>query len=140
LPDDLPQFATEYNVTFDSTAAFENIVGALLDAGMVGSLLAAGLDGAYIYEYEPTELAQASGCNQWGAFGSMFKTDSNDQVRNRTAQFFSTQLMTREWAQPIDAPHILYPAKSDLRDASGNELVTAYALLRPDGQYSLMHP
>jgi hypothetical protein len=138
LPDDLPRFVTEYNVTFDSTSAFQSIGGALLHADMVGSLFAAGLSGAYFYEYEPTLLSKASGCNQWGAFGSMFQTDSHDQIQHRAAQFFSTQLMTQEWAQPVDAIHTVYPAKSDRTDAGGNVLVTSYALLRPDGQYSIM--
>jgi len=40
--------------------------------------------------------------------------------------------------QPVDSPHRLFRAASDVRDASGNVLVTAYAVERPDGQWSVM--
>jgi hypothetical protein len=46
--------------------------------------------------------------------------------------------MTQEWAQPTDAQHKLYVAASDVKDSEGHVLVTAYALHRPDGQWSLM--
>jgi len=38
----------------------------------------------------------------------------------------------------VDAPHKLYKATSDMLDDSGNVLVTAYAVERPDGQWSVM--
>ena len=64
--------------------------------------------------------------------------DKNYQIRQRTSQFFAAQLITQEWAQPQDAEHKLFEAASDIKDAEGHTLVTAYALLRPDGQWSLM--
>jgi hypothetical protein len=47
-------------------------------------------------------------------------------------------MITKEWVQPIDAPHKQFKAKSDVSDAAGNVLVTAYAVERPDGQWALM--
>jgi hypothetical protein len=46
--------------------------------------------------------------------------------------------MTQEWAQPKDAEHLLYKAAGDVRDSEGHILLTAYALHRPDGQWSLL--
>lgn len=46
--------------------------------------------------------------------------------------------MTQEWAEPKDAEHKLYAASSDVKDSAGHLLVTAYALQRPDGRWSLM--
>jgi hypothetical protein len=40
--------------------------------------------------------------------------------------------------QPIDAPHKQFKAASDVNDAAGHVLVTAYAVERPDGQWSVM--
>ena len=40
--------------------------------------------------------------------------------------------------QPIDAPHKQFKASSDVTDAAGNVLVTAYTVERPDGQWSVM--
>jgi hypothetical protein len=38
----------------------------------------------------------------------------------------------------VDEPHRLFRVASDVRDSFGNLLVTAYALERPDGQWSLL--
>jgi len=64
--------------------------------------------------------------------------DDQYQIVQPTSQFFAAQLLTQEWAQPKDAQHLLYRAQSDLKDSEGHVLVTAYALHRPDGQWSLM--
>jgi hypothetical protein len=50
----------------------------------------------------------------------------------------ASQVITKEWVQPVDAPHKLFRASSDVTDAAGNVLVTAYAVERPDGQWSVM--
>ncbi len=47
-------------------------------------------------------------------------------------------MITKEWVQPVDAPHKQFKAASDVTDAAGNVLVTAYAVERPDGQWSVM--
>jgi hypothetical protein len=60
----------------------------------------------------------------------MFMVDEHYQIKQPTAQFFAAQLMTQEWAQPIDAEHKLYAAASDVKDSEGHVLVTAYALQR----------
>src|SRR4029077_6180073 len=53
-------------------------------------------------------------------------------------QYLGAQVITKEWAQPVDAVHKLYKVASDVKDKDGNILVTAYALERPDGQWSVM--
>ncbi len=37
-----------------------------------------------------------------------------------------------------DADHLLFRAVSDVKDDKGHVLVTAYAVLRPDGQWALL--
>ena len=68
----------------------------------------------------------------------MFMVDDHYQIKQRTSQFFAAQMLTQEWAQPGDAEHRQFIATSDVKDSEGNVLVTAYALQRPDGQWSLM--
>jgi hypothetical protein len=68
----------------------------------------------------------------------MFMVDKDYQIRQRTSQFWSAQIITQEWAEPKDALHHQYLASSDVKDAAGHTLVTAYALERPDHQWSLM--
>ena len=47
-------------------------------------------------------------------------------------------MITKEWVQPIDAVHKLFAVASDVKDKDGNTLVTAYAVERPDGLWSVM--
>jgi hypothetical protein len=68
----------------------------------------------------------------------MFMVDDHYQIERRTSQFFAAQMLTQEWTQPGYAEHRQYLAISDVKDPQGNILVTAYALQRPDGQWSLM--
>ena len=64
--------------------------------------------------------------------------DHDYHVMTYPPQYIATQVVTKEWVQPIDAPHRLYRVSSDVKDASGNLLITAYAVERPDGQWSVM--
>jgi hypothetical protein len=73
-------------------------------------------------------------------YGNMmlFEADDTGMARWPMPIFFSAQLMTHEWAQPVNEPHRLYPATSDIRDDNASAVVTAYAVYRPDGKWSLM--
>ena len=68
----------------------------------------------------------------------MFTVDENYRIRQPTSQFFAAQMITQKWVEPKNAEHKLFAASADLRDKNGNVLVTAYPVLRPDGQWSLM--
>ncbi|HWZ83475.1 MAG TPA: discoidin domain-containing protein [Terriglobales bacterium] len=135
LPAGVPQEITEYNLAFDQSSRYMEIYAALWHADFVGSFLTAGGNAAYYYQYEPLPMYQ--GCGGWGTFG-MFNVDNSYSIKQNVAQFFSSQLLTQEWAEPVDAMHTVFPAASDIQDADGNVLVTAYALQRPDGQWSVL--
>src|SRR5258706_16104755 len=78
------------------------------------------------------------GCNRSpGTFG-MLTIDANYQIQQPLAQFFVAQLINLEWAQPDGGDHQVFAAKSDVRDGAGHDLVTAYAIKRPDGKWALM--
>jgi len=68
----------------------------------------------------------------------MFTVDANYQIQQPLAQFFVAQLINREWVQPDGGEHQVFAAKSGIEDGAGHELVTAYAVKRPDGQWSAM--
>ncbi len=113
------------------------IFGALWLSDTFAGFLSAGGKATFYYHalsYSPPHPACA---NSWGTY-HMFMVDQNYQIKSRTSQFFAAQMLTQEWAQPVDAEHRIFPAASDIKDAEGNVLVTAYALLRPDKQWSLM--
>jgi hypothetical protein len=78
------------------------------------------------------------GCNDSpGTFG-MFTVGPGYQIEQPLSQFFASQMVNLEWVQPGTGAHDMFPAKSDVDDGAGHTLVTAYALKRPDGQWSLM--
>ena len=68
----------------------------------------------------------------------MFMTDERYEIKTPTSQYFAAQLLTQEWVQPKDAEHRLFRAIGDIKDSSGHVLVTAYAVLRPDAQWSVL--
>ncbi len=135
LPASVPQEITEYNLAFDQSVRYMQPFAALWHADFVGSFLANGGQAAYFYQYEP--IPMYDGCGGWGTF-SMFVTDNIYNIKQQDAEFFSSQILTQQWAQPVDAMHSVFPASTDISDVNGNALVTAYALQRPDGEWAVL--
>ena len=136
LPPNTPLFVTEVNIAWATGESFVDIFGALWLADYVGAFLTAGGDGLFYFHYLPSPLR--GGCNSsYGTFG-MFNVDESYQIRQPTSQFFASQMLTREWVQPGHGEHRVFPATSDILDAAGHVLVTAYAVHRPDGQWALL--
>jgi len=72
-----------------------------------------------------------------GTFG-MFSADRDLKIVQPLSQFFASQLINLEWVQPGDGAHKMFAAASDVHDGAGHNLVTAYTVLRPDGQWALL--
>ncbi len=135
LPPDVPLLDTETNA--HGGEASVEIFGALWLGDTFAAFLTAGGKATFYYHglsYSPPHPACP---NSWGTY-HMFMVDKNYEIKSRTSQFFAAQLLTQEWAQPVDAEHRTFKAASDVKDAEGHVLVTAYAVLRPDGQWSLL--
>ncbi len=114
-----------------------DVFGALWVGDTFPAFLTAGGQGSYYHTALPYSTPHPACDNSWGTY-HMFTTGHNHVIQQRTSQFFAAQLLTQEWAEPKDAQHRLFKATSDIRDAEGHTLVTAYAVLRPDGQWALM--
>jgi hypothetical protein len=127
---------TELNIAWNTGESFVDTFGALWLADFAGAFFAAGGDGLYYFHYPPMGLHTGCG-GSLGTFG-MFTADDNHQPKQFTSQYFASQLITQEWAQPGNGKQQVFPASSDVVDPAGHVLVTAYALLRPDGQWALM--
>jgi hypothetical protein len=136
VPADLPMFVTEGNLSSGASETYQDIFSGLWLADYIGSLLDAGGKGVYFFHYLPLQMEP--GCNNSpGTFG-MFTVDASYKIQQPLAQFFIAQLINLEWAQPGGGEHQVYSAKSDIDDGAGRALVTAYALKRPDGEWSLL--
>jgi hypothetical protein len=136
LPPNTPLFITESNLASGTSETYADIFGALWLGDYVGAFLNAGGNGLYYFDYLPVPVEH--GCNDSpGTFG-MFSLDSSYQLHQPLSQFFAAQLINLEWVEPGSDTHTMFPAKSDLDDGAGHTLVTAYALKRPDAQWSLL--
>jgi hypothetical protein len=126
LPPNIPFLMTEGNM--ESYGRNPDIGKGLWLADYVGSMMKTGADGTFYFHYIPTP----------GRPGPSLLIDRNYQVVGYTSQYLVTQMITKEWVQPVDAMHRLFKATSDTKDASGNVLVTAYPIERPDGSWSVL--
>jgi len=136
VPSNVPLFITESNLSSAASETSLDVFSGLWLADYIGAFLNAGGNGVYFFHYLPLQMEH--GCNDSpGTFG-MFTVDANYQIQQPLAQFYASQLITREWVLPGAQEHQMFSAKSDLDDGAGRMLVTAYALKRPDQQLSLL--
>ncbi|MFZ0760627.1 MAG: discoidin domain-containing protein [Candidatus Sulfotelmatobacter sp.] len=136
IPADLPMFITEGNLSSAASETYQDIFAGVWLADYIGSALTSGVNGVYFFHYLPLQMEP--GCNgSPGTFG-MFTVNANYQIQQRLAQFFVAQLINLQWVQPGAGEHQVFPAKGDIEDGAGHELVTAYAVKRPDGNWALM--
>jgi hypothetical protein len=125
LPPNIPFFMTEGNI--GGGAPPSTVKSALWLADYVGSMMTAGAGATYYFHYMP-----------YPEHPGFLLLDKDFNLKGYPPQYLATQVITKEWVLPVDAPHKLYKASSDVTDAAGNVLVTAYAVERPDGQWSVM--
>jgi hypothetical protein len=135
LPPSLPIYLTESNLSSATTETYMDIFGGLWLADYIGSYLSAGGNAVYYFHYLPLKMEH--GCNDSAGTFSMFKVGDDYQIEQRLSQFFASQMINREWLEST-GENTLYPAASDIGDGAGHQLVTAYAVQRPDGQWSVM--
>ena len=136
VPANVPMFITESNLSSAASETYMDIFAGIWLADYIGSFLNAGGNGVYYFHYLP--LLMEHGCNDSeGTFG-MFTVGRDYQILQPLSQFFVSQLINLEWVQPGGGEHAVFSAKGDVDDGAGHALVTAYAVKRPDGQWSLM--
>ncbi|HTX58900.1 MAG TPA: discoidin domain-containing protein [Verrucomicrobiae bacterium] len=132
LPASVPMFVTEANFSaVNFTEVPMRIEGALWLADYFGSALESGVSGVVYYQDEPVPLSQNQGCPaDWGNL-TMFVADRKAHIRATDAQYRAAQLISQQWVVPGSGLHQLFPV-------AATKEVTAYAVLRPDGLWSVM--
>ena len=137
LPAGVPMFITETNIAAGSDESFLDTFAALWWADFVGAFLETGGKAVYYFHYIP--LGESLGCHGTspGTF-SLFTMNKEYQIQQPTSQFFASQMINLEWVRPGSGEHRVFPSASDIHDGAGHLVVTSYAVLRPDGEWSLM--
>jgi hypothetical protein len=135
LPPGLPIYLTESNLSSSTSETYMDIFGGLWLADYIGAYLSAGGNEVYYFHYLPLKMER--GCNDSPGTFSMFKVSDDYKIEQPLSQFFASQMINRQWLEPT-GEHTLVQASSDVNDGAGHQLVTAYAVQRPDGQWSVM--
>jgi F5/8 type C domain len=138
VPTTIPWIISEYGFSAFAGRTMVEMPGALLNADIVGQSLMLGGKAAYLYGYEPsTPINERSRCAGYGQM-MFYEADERGQAIWPMPSYFAARLLSREWIQPGNKAHRVYPTSSDMRDGSGRPIVTAYAVQRPDDSLSIM--
>jgi hypothetical protein len=135
VPESVPLMNTESNLSWELTEPMQDVMAALWLADSVGSFFEFGGQVYYHSPIQPEPLRQ--GCRGYSTYGN-FIADGDLNIKQYSSQYFASRMINLDWVQHGAGVHRFYPAASDVRDEAGNTLVTAYAVARPDGEWSLL--
>ena len=138
LKTSIPWIISEYGYSAFGGAPEVEMSGAILNAEIAAQFLTLGGRAAYLYGYEPAELMnETNDCNSWGNL-ALFQSDDQGRIVRPLAAYYGARLLTQEWVAPGSGVHSLYVADCALKNEKGQPLITAYAVRRPDMQWSLL--
>lgn len=135
VPQDVPLMVTENHLAAQLTGPMTTIFAALWLADNVGSLFEGG--GAAFYHSPIQPQGVHNTCLGWASW-SNFVSDENYNIKGYTSPYFAAHMINLEWVQHRAGMHRMFSSSSDIKDEEGNILVTSYAVLRPDGNWSVM--
>jgi F5/8 type C domain len=137
VPENVPLMNTESNLSWELTEPMQDVFAALWLADSVGSFLQyAGPGGVYYHSPIQPETLR-SGCRGYSTYGN-FVADEELNIKQYTSQYFASRMINFDWVKHGAGVHRFFPATSDLTDNAGNMVVTAYAVARPDGDWSIL--
>ena len=136
VPKDVPLFITESNLSPQYSESYMDLWSGLWLADYIGAFLTGGGNAVYYFHYLPEEMG--SGHNGSPGTFNFFSADKDLKIKQPLAQYFASQLINLEWLQPGSGAHRLFSASGDVVDGAGHVLVTAYPVLRPDGDWALL--
>lgn len=137
VPENVPLMITESNVSWSLTDPMQDLFAGLWLADSVGAFLLNGGPGAVYYHSPIQPEPLRPGCGAWSTYGN-FVANEKLEIQQHTAQYFASQMLNLDWVKHGAGEHQLYRAVGDLVDEANHELLTAYAVKRPDGEWSLM--
>lgn len=132
----IPFYITEYGYSAFGGINDMEIQSALMNADIVGQFLTLGGSKAFLYGLEPGTPDIGTRCAPGN--NMILGMDDEGKVSYRTATYYGAVMMKKYWAHPSDQTLKVYPVSSTIKNKSGEELVSAYALLCPDSTWSLM--
>jgi hypothetical protein len=135
LPASIPLMNTESNLSGSLSVYMSDIFSALWLADNVGSFFA---QGGALYIHSPIEPSTIEhGCQGYAIWGNVL-TDRAGKIINYMAFYHAGRMINEEWVTHRTGMHHLYNVDVGIQDAAGNDLVTSYAVRRPDGNWALL--
>lgn len=135
LPSSVPLMNTESNLSGSLSVYMSDIFSALWLADNVGSFFA---EGGALYIHSPIEPSSIEhGCQGFAIWGNIL-TDRAGKIINYMAFYHAGRMINEEWVTHRTGMHHLYTVDVGIQDTAGNDLVTSYAVRRPDGNWALL--
>ena len=135
VPKDVPLMVTENHLAAGLTGPMTTIFAALWLADNVGSFCEGGGGAFYHSPIQPQGIQNT--CLGWASW-SNFVSDESYAIKGYTSPYFAAHMINLEWVQHRAGVHHMFPSSVDIKDTEGNALVTSYAVMRPDGNWSIM--
>ena len=135
VPQNVPLMVTENHLAAQLTGPMTTIFAALWLADNVGSFFEGG--GAAFYHSPIQPQGVQNSCLGWASW-SNFVSDENYNIKGYTSPYYAARMINLEWVQHRSGAHRMFSSSSNVKDDKENLLVTSYALLRPDGNWSIM--
>ncbi|HTU47615.1 MAG TPA: discoidin domain-containing protein [Bryobacteraceae bacterium] len=135
VPHDVPLIVSESHLAAQLAGPMSTIFAALWLADNIGSFFEGGGAAFYHSPIQPQPVEPS--CSGWATW-SNFVSDRDYDITGYTSLFFAAHMINLEWVQHRSGVHYMYRSSVDIKDGSGNDLVTSYAVHRPDGNWSLM--
>lgn len=135
LPKEIPLMNSESNLSGSLSRYMCEIFSALWLADNVGSFFE---EGGAIYIHSPIQPGPLEhGCQGWATWGNTI-WNRQGKITAYTAFYHASRLINFDWVQHSTGIHHLFPVQGTLQDSQGRDLITAYAVHRPDNQWALM--
>jgi len=135
LPKSIPLMNTESNLSGSLSVWMSDIFSALWLADNIGSFFE---EGGALYIHSPIEPSRIGhGCQGFAIWGNAL-LDRDEKFIGYTAFYHAGRMINNEWVTHRSGTHHLYSVDVSVEDSAGNDLVTSYAVKRPDGQWALL--
>ncbi len=135
VPANVPLMVTESHLAPALAGPMSTIFAALWLADSIGSFFEGGGAAFYHSPIQPQPIEPS--CSGWASW-SNFESDRDYHISGYTSPYYAAHMINDEWVQHRSGAHQMCPSRINLQDNEGNQLVTSYAVHRPDGNWSLL--
>ena len=126
IPANIPLYVTEQSSYGD------DVESGLWQADFLGTMFTGGLSGDFNYQALPQHLFD-------GIASNLFTADSKGQWTGNTSTYWASSMLGNTWLQPVDQNQQIYQVTAPaVKDSSGNQMLDAFAVHRPDGSWALL--